>query len=338
MFGQFVEIYKEAIVLTDEQVAGTRRLVGAMSRLAYSFGQFTDAVGAALAPVFGPFLHWLGKALDVITQFFAENQEFATWLSVTGVAAFLLFSAAVGVASLAFFKTWVASVLATGGITGSGVAAAIASGSFWALAKAVLAATWPLLLVIAVLAGVAAAMYFLQRRVGGMKEAFFQLKDFIVLALSPLLLLLTGIMYAIEGIIRLMNLIPGVNIGTGALDDVRSFLNPVSAGQRTADRFSNPPPNQDDGSGDDDGQPGRRPPGSAPNGGLPFTLPPVSAPGGHTGLGGSAQVDNSKYESDNQYIFNTENNFYGGVSDAGQKVADDIDDKIQTIPGRKFRT
>ena len=336
MFGQFLDVYRNATVLSEEQVASTRRLTGALSRLAYSFGQLVDSIGAAIEPVFGPLLHMLASALDWVTRLFAENQEFATWLSVAGVAGFLAFSVAVGIASLSFFQLWVSSLFATGGVTTSGIAAAVASGSWWSLATAIWAATWPILAILALVAAAVVGFYYLQRRLGGVKEAFFQLRDGIILALSPLFFKLTGILYLIEGIIKLINLIPGVDIGTGALEDVRSVINPIAAGQRTVDRFSSPTP----GGGDDDTDNDTGAPGPSAS---PFSLPPALRPGGgispefpvtSPAPAVSAPTESPGYQP---VVFNTENNFYGDNVQPAEEIADDIEEKITNIPGRPFK-
>ena len=331
LFGQYIDVYKQATILSDEQVESTRRLVGALGQLSTSFGQWIDSIGAGLDPVLRPLLEWITSAVDWMVRLLSEHKKFSTFIAVTAVATFFAFSIAVGLLSVAFIQLWISSLLASGGVTTSGIVAAVASGGWWGLAAAVWAATWPILAIIAVVVLAVVGFYFLQKRLGGVKEAFFQLRDVAILSLSPILLLVFALVAAVGGLIRLLNLIPGVDIDTGAIDEVANILNPYKAVTRSIDRFQNPPPDSDD---DEDDTP--RGPGFGPSG-VPLELPSFpSSAGSPTSSTGS--TDNSQIDSNNQYVFNTENHFYGDT-DAAQTIADDTEEKIREIvPARKFRS
>ena len=337
LFGQYIDVYKQATVLSDEQVESTRRLVGSLGQLAISFGQWIDSVGAGLDPVLRPFLDWLTSAVDWMVQLLAEHKKFATFIAVTAVVAFFAFSIAVGLLSVAFIQLWISSLLASGGVTTSGIVAAIASGGWWGLAAAVWAATWPILAIIAVVALAAVGFYFLQRRLGGVKEAFYQIRDAAVVAFTPTLIFIFALVSAVSGLIKLLNLIPGVDIGTGALDEVANLLNPYKAVTRSIDRFTNPvTTNDEDDDSSDDRPSGPSFPGSS---GVPLDLTSFPSSGRTPASpSGPSGDDNSQIDSNNQYVFNTENHFYGDT-DPAQEIADDTEEKIREIvPARKFRT
>ena len=345
-FDAFVNTYKEATVLSDQQVDSTRRLAGAFGRLAFGVGLFLDAIGAGLEPILTPLLGWFASALEFIVDLMKENKTLATIIGVTVVTAFLAFSVAAGIVTFSLFQLWTSSLLATGGVASSGIAAAIASGGWWALAGAIWAAMLPFVVVLAIVAAVIAVVWFLQKRLGSVGEAFFQLKDFVVLALSPVLIWITLILRAVKELIDLLNHIPGVNIGTGAFDTARSSIDTFDAISRTQERFSQSPPAPSDSDSDDD---------RGPLGSLPTSIPGIgsiadelnqpasvgaSAGAGISGFGAGspAQNDYSQNDSNNYYEFNTENHFYGPDEEAGDKISSDIDEKLNTIPGRKFRS
>ena len=319
-FQEFVAVYKEAQILTDDQTKAMRALVGEFGNLIYSFSIFIDSVGAGLSTTLIPLLGWFASGVDAISGFLSRHKELTTFLAVAGVLGFFALSAVLGIVSLSLIQVWVQSLFATGGIASTGIAAAIAAGGWWGLATAIWAVLWPIGLVILIIAGLAVGFYVLQSKLGGVGNAFRLVKDIALLTflapLLPLSIMLEGVLL----LIKLLNKIPGINIGTDGFESVVSSVSGIRAAGRLANFTDNYVSEQDD--EEDAGEDGEDGPG----------------PTGRLRRPSRTAIDNSETNSRNQYTFYNENHFESGSGTESEQLTEQFEKDIEsTTAGRRFK-